>query len=942
MAGCSLPAATTPAPSAALGPNLESPVTLPPEEHLDRGTKRLATSEYVGARSDLDVASRSQDPEVAVNAKLALLELDTLTGRYEAAAREGARLAVRDGAQGRRAAVLAALALMSLGQGDAARDMLTPRATQRPADEVQLVLAEVLLSAGERERAEDLLMLFVEAYNAQPAMSSDAVALARVGRAAVLLRSPQDANDAFNEAERAKSGVARTLLWRAELFLDKYDAKNARDVLAEILEVAPAHPDALALLAQVQLDEAYDFTRAESLANKALESNPNSQRARFVLAGIAIRENDFAAAEKQIRAGLAVNPNQLELLSQRAAIYYVTDQREAYEGVRKRVFDLNPRYARFYQIVGATMEWAHRYPEIIELMRTAATIDPEDAKVQAALGLNLLRAGEEEEAIRVLQRAFALDPFHVRAYNTLNLYERQIPSEYITLSDGPFRFRFPKADAALLRRYIPAVAKDAYATFTREYGFEPEGPIYVEIYADRPSFGIRVSGYPRIALHGVCFGKTLATISPVSEPFNVSMTLWHEIAHVFHIQSTKGRVPRWFAEGMAELETHKRRPEWRREQSRAVHRALREGRIPHVNDLSRAFTRIDGIEDITMAYAAMNELVAMIEDERGYPVLIQMLALWRKGHSDSEVFELALGVPADEVQARFTSYLDKKLKRFDGQYSPPRPLSMARSLERVAEDPTRGEAYVVLGLAAVDEGNEELASASLVNAVRRGAAPSDVLWLQAQIARASEDSEGEAARYAELLKSGHDGYEIQIALATYALSKGDDRALVEHAKRAYEFDTEQSEPLHLLASHARREDDATLELWAITRLAALEQHSPAPHRRLLELHAAAGSTKEAAVAGRAAIQADMAGAETHLLYADALLAEGELDATVFEYETALGLSSDDDESALRAHRGLAAALEKQGKTRAARGHERAARERERRKLEPKAPAAPAR
>ena len=438
-AGCAGPSAKAPAPPVAAatdaGPTTES--ALPPAERVDRGIEGTAKSDYAAARSDLESASQSQDPAVALRADMALLELNTLTGRYQAAAREGSRLAKRADTHGRRAAVLAARAFVSLGQLEPAQELLMPRTADRPADDVQLALAEIWLSTGQRQRAEELLMMFVEDYNTQPSVSADAMALARVGRAAVLLRAPRDANDAFNEAERVQTGVVSTLLWRAELFLDKYDAKNARQVLSEILAGAPNHPDALALLAQVQLDEAYDFARAETLAQQALRSNPSSYRARSVLAGIAIRESDYAAAEKHIQAGLDVSPRQLTLLSQRAAIFYVTDRRKEYERVRARVFELNPNYARFYQIVGATMEWAHRYPEIIELMRTATTIDPDDAKIQAALGLNLLRAGEEDEAVRVLQRAFALDPFHVRAFNTLNLYERQIPEEYVTVADGP-------------------------------------------------------------------------------------------------------------------------------------------------------------------------------------------------------------------------------------------------------------------------------------------------------------------------------------------------------------------------------------------------------------------------------------------------------------------------------------------------------------------------
>ena len=58
---------------------------------------------------------------------------------------------------------------------------------------------------------------------------------------------------------------------------------------------------------------------------------------------------------------------------------------------------------------------------------------------------------------------------------------------------------------------------------------------------------------------------TLAAISPKAEPFNWGNVLWHELGHVFAIQLSKSRVPRWFTEGLSEYETVRARPEWRRE-----------------------------------------------------------------------------------------------------------------------------------------------------------------------------------------------------------------------------------------------------------------------------------------------------------------------------------------------------------------------------------------
>jgi hypothetical protein len=64
-----------------------------------------------------------------------------------------------------------------------------------------------------------------------------------VGRAAHLLRSPTDANDAFNEAERAPEGRRRHAAL-ASGAVSQHDPGHAEEVTKEVLW-RQNHPDAL-------------------------------------------------------------------------------------------------------------------------------------------------------------------------------------------------------------------------------------------------------------------------------------------------------------------------------------------------------------------------------------------------------------------------------------------------------------------------------------------------------------------------------------------------------------------------------------------------------------------------------------------------------------------------------------------------------------------------
>src|SRR5690606_10881512 len=382
---------------------------------------------------------------------------------------------------------------------------------------------------------------------------------------------------------------------------------------------------------------------AERLARRALAVNPKLAEAYFVLGGIALRDMELEVSHERIDKGLGHNPGDLSLLSLNATAYFLGDEQQSFERAKRVVLEKNPEYSRLYQIIGEYADWEHRYLEIVEMMREAVRIDPEDAKALAQLGLNLIRSGDDDAGVAALQQAFDMDPFNVRVFNTLNLYEKEIPKNYVTVDHGKFRVRYHKDEKAVLERYVPALLEQAWAKMVEAYGFEPKTPIGVELYAERQNFAVRTSGLPQTAIQGVCFGNTLALMSPMKESFNVGMTLWHELAHVFHIQLSRSRVPRWFTEGLAEYETIVQRSEWAREQDPDFYEALRSQRLPELGAMSRAFTRAEEMQDVATAYYASSQIVAMLAEQYGRPKLAKMLALWGAGKETSEVLAEALG-----------------------------------------------------------------------------------------------------------------------------------------------------------------------------------------------------------------------------------------------------------------------------------------------------------
>jgi cellulose synthase operon protein C len=855
-----------------------------PDDRLQSGIDAFEASRYAEAERHFRAAAAGKRRGEAL---VGLAHTQLLTGRYDDAVASARKAGAAGKATKREAAWIEAEALRR--QGKLAEAEAAVRAVEKDpeARRARLMLAEILLESGKQAEAEPVLMTLVEDYNSDRIPSTDGKGLAMVGRAAHLLRAPSDANDAFNQAERVLKGNADTLLWRAELYLEKYDPGHAEEVTRELLKKAENHPDALVWMAHVKLAQALDFDEAERLANKALAVNPKLGQAYLVLAGIALRDMELAEAEKQIAAGLKHNPRDLDLLSMRATERFLADDEAGFEQAQAAVLKLNPGFSRMYQIIGDFADWEHRYDEIVAMMKKAVQIDADDAKAHAQLGLNLIRAGDDSAGVSALRTAFAKDPYNVRVFNTLNLYEKEIPQNYVSVSHKLFTIRYHKAEKALLERYVPQLLGEAWRKMTQAYGFTPLTPVGVELYAERQNFAIRTSGLPTTAIQGVCFGKTLASMSPQQEKFNLGMTLWHELAHVFHIQMSKSHVPRWFTEGLAEYETLSERKEWAREHDPDLFQALRSDRLPKVGSMSRAFTRAEELSDIATAYYASSQILVHLVPKHGMGKMSQMLRLWGEGKRTDQVILQSLGMSAEDLDRQFRSFAEQKLVRYKSQFVPIGRTGGYDNAKADAEkSPNDPKKQTVLALAALRAGKPDEASAAIDKALATDPKYPDAIWFKARLTLAKDPAGGEKL-LRTLSANGNDGYVVQMALAEVAERKRDLAGAKAALEAAHRLDPTQSEPLQALVDLARKSGDRDAELAGLRKLALLEEHDPRIYRRLLRALLDKKLFAEAKQVGEAALWADVEGLQTHALFAEALVANKLIPRAIYELESAV-------------------------------------------------------
>ena len=229
-----------------------------------------------------------------------------------------------------------------------------------------------------------------------------------------------------------------------------------------------------------------------------------------------------------------------------------------------------------------------------------------------------------------LETAFKIDPYDTVVFNLLQMLDTL--DKYTTVEASPFIFKFPADQAAVLKTYAVPLAQAAYDEYKARYAFTPAGPILIEIFDTHDSFAVRTAGLPGIVgALGACFGRVIAMDSPKARPpgdFSWQATLWHEIAHVFTLQASSYKVPRWLTEGVSVWSERQGRADWGRETHVPFARALDQGKILKLKDLNSGF---QDPQMIVLAYYQASLVVDHLVATYGQPKLRDFVQAFSRG-----------------------------------------------------------------------------------------------------------------------------------------------------------------------------------------------------------------------------------------------------------------------------------------------------------------------
>ena len=324
----------------------------------------------------------------------------------------------------------------------------------------------------------------------------------------------------------------------------------------------------------------------------------------------------------------------------------------------------DPHSGAAYETAARIFILDRRYEEGIRLFRKAIALQPDLWSAHAQLGINLMRLGLEEEARAELELCYANQYKDAATVNTLRLMDSY--KNFVTYKTDRTVLRLHKKEAELLHPYFEAEMLRALSTYDKKYGFYLDRPVQVEVYPDHEDFAVRTMGMPGLGALGVTFGYVVAMDSPSGRPpgtFHWASTMWHELSHVYVLNMTNFRVPRWFTEGLAVHEETAASPEWGDRLDPHVIMAIKDKKLLPVAELDRGFVRPTYPTQVVVSYFEAGRMCDYIDREWGWPKLLAMIHDFAGGATTPEAIEKELGIKPEEFDKRFLAALTAETKK---------------------------------------------------------------------------------------------------------------------------------------------------------------------------------------------------------------------------------------------------------------------------------------
>jgi Tfp pilus assembly protein PilF len=471
------------------------------------------------------------------------------------------------------------------------------------------------------------------------------------------LEAWDQANEQFRVATQPASSKALYKVRWGMLLHERFNDTEAAALFREALAKDPSNAGAYLGLGIVSAD-GFDGKAAEYLA-KAIQLDPKLATAHELMADLALANDDRDTATAEADKAIALENDALDAMAIHAAIELIGDRSP--DAWFTKIRAVNPGYGEAYAHVARQLELHYRYEDAVTYYRKAIEADSRLWATHSALGIDLMRLGQEAEPFKELELSYNNGYRDAATVNSLRLLDSY--KNFETFRDSATILKLNKTEAALLRPYVQAELHTILATYEKKYRMKLPGPVQVEVYPNHEDFAVRTMGMPGLGALGVTFGEVVAMDSPSARKpgdFNWGSTLWHEMSHVFILTSTNHRVPRWFTEGLAVHEEEERSPEWKNRATPEVLLAIRDKKLLPVATLDRGFVSPEYPSQVVVFYFEAGSICDFVKEKWGEEKLLDMTHSFAKLQTTPQVIQQNLGIAPDDFDKQYLAWIGQK------------------------------------------------------------------------------------------------------------------------------------------------------------------------------------------------------------------------------------------------------------------------------------------
>ena len=591
----------------------------------------------------------------------------------------------------------AAAALMR-GEPALALDLIP--ATNSPLSIAQLwVRAQAQQMLGQTTRAISTLEAIETQMGATTIDDADTVATGVEGLILLTqLRGPQgDAKEEYQTLAKllanARDNLDR-LSWRvrfveAKLLYAHNNYKDAHAAAVETLRLHPRNAQAAAIIGNMAVDS-FDFDTADEIAGKLdliaasslytaaeieqaqedfdpSQDFPPTLHSSIIRARVALRRKDPQGAEYALDPILASMPDQRDALELNAAAAAAGFRMRSVNHLLDQYDELSPGSPDAMMRVADTLGEFRQYELAESMYNQVIERAPFYAHPRLRLGLLLVQAGKDNLARTTLEEALALDPFDLRAQNSLTLVTEL--GSYATIESEHFIVRYkPDTTDSILAHEMPTVLERIHKRVCSDQpggvDFEPKTKTIIELMPNHEWFAVRIGGMPSIHTMAASTGPVIAIEAPKDGQkssvghYDWERVLQHEYTHTVNLARTRNRVIHWMTEANAVFNEDAPRSSqtWA-----LLLDAYENDELFDLDEINTAFVRPKKPSDRGLAYAQGAWMFEYIVERFGKEAPLEIYDASAAGRSSRDAFAQVLGAQPRAFLDEFKAWAHDQL-----------------------------------------------------------------------------------------------------------------------------------------------------------------------------------------------------------------------------------------------------------------------------------------